>query len=88
MALAAGADGLDVVRRLLRGAAEHLAPDGLLVVEVGASQPALVSAFAQVPFTWVDFERGGDGVFVLGAADLRRALRTGALEQTAAGEQT
>ncbi|MCA8966712.1 MAG: 50S ribosomal protein L3 N(5)-glutamine methyltransferase [Planctomycetes bacterium] len=70
MALASGDDGLDCVRRLLDEAGDHLEPDGLLVVEVGASRPALEAARPDLPFTWIEFERGGDGVFVLDAAAL------------------
>jgi ribosomal protein L3 glutamine methyltransferase len=65
MALRAGADGLDVVRRLLRGAGDRLAPGGVLVVEVGDSEERLQRAYPSVPFLWLEFERGGGGVFVL-----------------------
>ncbi len=70
LALAAGADGLDIVRRLLREARRHLADDGVLVVEVGNSDRHLEAAFPEVPFLWLEFERGGQGVFVLSAAEL------------------
>lgn len=70
LALGAGADGLDLVRRILRAAGDHLTDAGLLVVEVGASQAALLEACPGVPFIWPEFERGGGGVFLLPAADL------------------
>ncbi|HXH02376.1 MAG TPA: 50S ribosomal protein L3 N(5)-glutamine methyltransferase [Candidatus Competibacteraceae bacterium] len=70
LALAAGDDGLDVVREILRRAPDHLNPGGLLVVEVGNSQYALMDAFPELPLTWVEFERGEDGVFLIGAEEL------------------
>jgi len=71
MALAAGSDGLAVVRRILAKAANYLTPKGVLVVEVGGSAQALSDAYPRVPFIWLDFERGGDGVFLLTAEDLQ-----------------
>lgn len=68
--LAGGPDGLAVVRRIIDGARARLAADGVLVCEVGMSVPALLGAYPALPFFWPDFERGGDGVFVIGAADL------------------
>jgi ribosomal protein L3 glutamine methyltransferase len=69
-ALGSGADGLDVTRRILRGARRYLRESGLLIVEVGNSWPAVENAYPNVPFTWVEFEHGGEGVFALTAREL------------------
>ena len=72
LGLAAGAEGLDVVMEILHQAADYLSRDGLLIVEVGNAQYALCAALPDVPFTWLEFEHGGQGVFLLNAAQLRR----------------
>ena len=64
-ALDGGRSGLDVVDRLLAGATNRLAPDGLLVVEVGEAEQAFRSRYPRLPATWLEFERGGEGVFLL-----------------------
>jgi len=65
LALRAGTDGLDVVRRILAGVPRHLEPDGALFVEVGDSDVRVQHAFQELPLTWLEFEHGGGGVFLL-----------------------
>ena len=70
MALGSGQDGLEAIRIILAQAAHFLAPAGLLIAEVGNSWEALEEAFPGLPFTWIELERGGHGVFVLTAQEL------------------
>ncbi len=72
LGLVAGEEGLDVVVEILRQAADYLKRDGVLIVEVGNAQYPLCEAFPDAPFTWLEFERGGQGVFLLNAAQLKR----------------
>ena len=71
LGLAAGDDGLDIVRRILADGARYLKDDGIMVVEVGNSWSALELAFPEFPFTWVEFERGGHGVLIVRASELK-----------------
>jgi ribosomal protein L3 glutamine methyltransferase len=73
IALESGREGLDSVAVILRAAAKHLRPNGLLVVEVGNTERALAKAYPRLAFTWLDFERGGGGVFLLTREQLTNA---------------
>lgn len=74
LGLQAGSEGLDLADRILADAANYLTPDGVLIVEVGNSEYALADKYPQPPFTWIEFEHGGGGVFLLTAKDLRKYL--------------
>jgi ribosomal protein L3 glutamine methyltransferase len=69
-ALEAKDEGLALVHHILANARKHLKPNGILVVEVGNSDEALIEAYPELPFIWLEFERGGHGVFLLHAQDL------------------
>ena len=71
LALACGDDGLNLVRRMLAQAADHLNDKGLLIVEVGNSQVHVEALYPEVDFAWLEFERGGHGVFMLTAEQCR-----------------
>ena len=64
MALAGGMDGLDLVRDILAGAADHLEPSGLLVMEVGNGRRRVERAFPRTGFTWAEVPGGGDVLVV------------------------
>ena len=72
LALAAGADGNDVVRRLLAEAKSHLTAHGILLVDVGHNRDLVEDAFPTLPFTWLATTAAEAGVFVLRAADLNQ----------------
>ncbi|MEO1925119.1 MAG: 50S ribosomal protein L3 N(5)-glutamine methyltransferase [Gammaproteobacteria bacterium] len=69
-ALEADDNGLELVGQILKQASEHLNEGGILAVEVGNSKEALIEQYPNLPFIWLEFENGGDGVFVLNKADL------------------
>jgi ribosomal protein L3 glutamine methyltransferase len=70
LGLTSGHDGLDLTLRMLDEAAEHLTEDGLLIVEVGESEHALVALLPRVPFIWIEFKVGQMGIFALDRRDL------------------
>lgn len=67
MAFKGGDSGLDLVLRILINAKDYLSKQGILIVEVGSSAETLQTLFPEVAFYWLNFERGGDGVFLLTA---------------------
>jgi len=65
LALAGGEDGMDVVRRIITRARRHLAPEGILIVEVGSGRERVEAAFPGLDFIWLETSAGGDPVFLL-----------------------
>lgn len=72
LGLAAGDDGLLLADRILTQAGRYLSDHGVLFVEVGHSQAAMMDKYASLPMTWVDFEYGGSGVCCILGSDLRQ----------------
>ena len=70
LAFDGGADGLDLIRRILQEAGQHLTPKGGLLCEIGRGREALEAAFPQLPLLWLDSEESEGEVFWIGAADL------------------
>jgi len=70
LALAAGDDGLDIIRRILVNAGDYLTKDGILIIEAGNSEIALNKKMPEVPFTWLELESGDNGIFILTAEQL------------------
>jgi len=63
--LVCGEDGLDIVLKILDAASGYMKQQGILIVEVGESTPALLELLPRVPFLWLEFNHGGDGIFLL-----------------------
>jgi ribosomal protein L3 glutamine methyltransferase len=70
LSLGSGRDGLDATREILKHAAHHLAPNGVLAVEIGHNRNALEAAYPELPFTWLSVAAGDDFVFLLQKEDL------------------
>jgi len=70
LALDGGADGLDIIHRMLHEAGRHLTPEGGLLCEIGRGREMLEAAFPQLPLLWLDTEESEGEVFWIGAADL------------------
>ena len=75
LALAAGDDGLDIVRRILAAAADHLTPAGVLMVEVGHNADLVEAAFPRIPFTWIDTSSSEGKIFLLTRNELDTYFR-------------
>jgi ribosomal protein L3 glutamine methyltransferase len=70
MALAGGADGMDIVRRIVGQARNWLTDEGVLVVEIGNERANVEAAFGGLDLVWLSTSAGDDNVFLIQAADL------------------
>ena len=73
IALHGGADGMDLVRKIVAGAAERLTPEGILVVEIGNEAEYAEAAFGHLGLTWLTTSAGDEAVFLLTAEQLQNA---------------
>jgi len=73
LGLVSNDDGLEIPLRILREAPQHLSENGVLIMEVGYSWQALAARLPKVPFLWLEFANGGEGVCMLTAHQLREA---------------
>lgn len=74
-ALLAKKQGIEVVEQVLKKAEHFLKPSGILVVEVGNKVEELIGLYPKLPFVWLSFERGGEGVFLLTREQLKKHVR-------------
>ena len=72
MGFTGGVSGLDLVLRILIDANNYLNEQGILIIEVGSSAETLQQLFPEIPFYWLEFENGGDGVFLLTAEQIQQ----------------
>ncbi|MEE8119397.1 MAG: 50S ribosomal protein L3 N(5)-glutamine methyltransferase [Gammaproteobacteria bacterium] len=75
LGLEAGDDGLDFVRQFLIDVPQYLSDNGLVFVEVGSSAETMAKAYPDLPLTWIELQRGGDGIFMLSKEDLQALTR-------------
>lgn len=75
LALAGGDDGMDLVRKILEGAARRLTDDGVLIVEIGNERAYAEAAFPDLELTWLSTSAGDDMVFLVTADQLKKKYK-------------
>ncbi len=75
LGLYGGIDGLDIIIKILNHAKAYLKPHGVLMVETGNAEEALITRFPKLPLTWLLFEHSEGGVFMITAKDLKKVKR-------------